>query len=53
MRHPRGVKGFMFIAIQRRRVDRHVPWGALAQVMDAIKQSGLTQVSLVTQPYTR
>jgi biopolymer transport protein TolR len=35
------------------RADRHVPWGALAQVMDAIKQGGLKQVSLVTQPYTR
>jgi biopolymer transport protein ExbD/biopolymer transport protein TolR len=34
------------------RADERVPWGSLAQVMDAIKQSGLNRVSLVTQPYS-
>lgn len=33
------------------RADEHVSWGMLAQVMDAIQQGGLTQVSMVTQPY--
>jgi biopolymer transport protein TolR len=33
------------------RADERVPWGALAQVMDALKQGGLKNVSLVTQPY--
>ena len=35
------------------RADEHLPWGQLAQVMDAIKQGGLQKVSLVTQPYDR
>jgi biopolymer transport protein ExbD/biopolymer transport protein TolR len=27
-----------------------VPFGAFASVMDAVKQSGITNVSIVTQP---
>ncbi len=32
------------------RADQDVPFGAFAVVMDAVKQSGITNVSIVTQP---
>ena len=32
------------------RSDEDVPFGAFATVMDAVKQSGITNVSIVTQP---
>ncbi len=32
------------------RADENVPFGAFATVMDAIKQAGITNVSIVTQP---
>ncbi len=32
------------------RADERVPFGAFATVMDAVKQSGITNVSIVTQP---
>ena len=32
------------------RSDQQVPFGAFANVMDAVKQSGITNVSIVTQP---
>jgi biopolymer transport protein TolR len=32
------------------RCDERVPFGAFASVMDAVKQSGITNVSIVTQP---
>ena len=32
------------------RADEDVPFGAFATVMDAVKQSGITNVSVVTQP---
>ena len=32
------------------RSDQQVPFGAFAAVMDAVKQSGITNVSIVTQP---
>jgi biopolymer transport protein ExbD/biopolymer transport protein TolR len=32
------------------RADEDVPFGAFATVMDAVKQSGVTNVSIVTQP---
>jgi biopolymer transport protein ExbD/biopolymer transport protein TolR len=32
------------------RSDERVPFGAFAAVMDAVKQSGITNVSIVTQP---
>ena len=32
------------------RSDETVPFGAFASVMDAVKQSGITNVSIVTQP---
>jgi len=34
------------------RADEDVPFGAFATVMDAVKQSGITNVSIVTQPLT-
>jgi biopolymer transport protein ExbD/biopolymer transport protein TolR len=34
------------------RADENVPFGAFATVMDAVKQSGITNVSIVTQPLT-
>ena len=35
------------------RADENVPFGAFATVMDAVKQSGITNVSIVTQPLER
>ena len=32
------------------RADENVPFGAFATVMDAVKQSGIANVSIVTQP---
>ena len=32
------------------RADEEVPFGVFASVMDAVKQSGITNVSIVTQP---
>jgi biopolymer transport protein ExbD/biopolymer transport protein TolR len=43
MRDPRNQ--FIFV-----RADENVPFGAFATVMDAVKQSGITNVSIVTQP---
>lgn len=33
------------------RSDENVPFGAFATVMDAVKQSGITNVSIVTEPF--
>jgi biopolymer transport protein TolR len=43
IRDPRNQ--FLFV-----RADENVPFGAFATVMDAVKQSGITNVSIVTQP---
>lgn len=43
IRDPRGQSIFI-------RSDENVPFGAFATVMDAVKQSGITNVSIVTQP---
>jgi len=43
IRDPRNQ--FIFV-----RADENVPFGAFAMVMDAVKQSGITNVSIVTQP---
>jgi biopolymer transport protein ExbD/biopolymer transport protein TolR len=32
------------------RADERVPFGAFASVMDAVKQTGITNISIVTQP---
>jgi biopolymer transport protein ExbD/biopolymer transport protein TolR len=37
----------MVVTIDR---DQTVPFGAFASVMDAVKQAGITNVSIVTQP---
>lgn len=33
------------------RADENVPFGVFAAVMDAVKQSGVTNVSIVTEPF--
>ncbi len=43
IRDPEGQSVFV-------RADENVPFGAFATVMDAVKQSGVTNVSIVTQP---
>jgi biopolymer transport protein ExbD/biopolymer transport protein TolR len=32
------------------RADERVPFGAFASVMDAVKQAGISNISIVTQP---
>ena len=32
------------------RADERVPFGSFASVMDAVKQAGITNISIVTQP---
>jgi biopolymer transport protein TolR len=32
------------------RADEQVPFGAFASVMDAVKQAGITNISIVTRP---
>lgn len=43
IRDPQGQSIFV-------RSDENVPFGAFATVMDAVKQTGITNVSIVTQP---
>ncbi len=43
IRDPQGQSVFI-------RSDENVPFGAFATVMDAVKQTGITNVSIVTQP---
>jgi biopolymer transport protein TolR len=43
IRDPKGQAIFL-------RSDENVPFGAFATVMDAVKQAGITNVSIVTQP---
>ncbi|MGH9580492.1 MAG: ExbD/TolR family protein [Terriglobales bacterium] len=35
------------------RADENVPFGAFATVMDAVKQAGISNVSIVTEPLTQ
>jgi biopolymer transport protein TolR len=35
------------------RADERVPFGAFASVMDAVKRAGITNISIVTQPYEK
>ena len=35
------------------RADENVPFGVFAAVMDAVKQSGITNVSIVTEPLSK
>jgi biopolymer transport protein TolR len=46
VRHPEGQSIFI-------RSDENVPFGAFATVMDAVKRTGITNVSIVTQPIER
>ncbi len=46
IRDPRGQSIFV-------RSDENVPFGAFATVMDAVKRTGITNVSIVTQPLER
>jgi len=43
LRDPGRQSGFL-------RADQNVPFGAFATVMDAVKQAGITNVSIVTEP---
>jgi biopolymer transport protein ExbD/biopolymer transport protein TolR len=35
------------------RADQKVPFGSFASVMDAVKQAGISNISIVTQPFDR
>jgi biopolymer transport protein TolR len=35
------------------RADESVPFGAFASVMDAVKQAGISNISIVTQPLSK
>jgi len=35
------------------RADQKVPFGAFASVMDAVKQAGITNISIVTRPFDK
>jgi biopolymer transport protein TolR len=43
--HGGGAKQVIYL-----RADERVPFGAFASVMDAVKQAGITNISIVTQP---
>jgi biopolymer transport protein TolR len=43
--NPKETKRVVYV-----RADQKVPFGAFASVMDAVKQAGITNISIVTQP---
>ncbi len=43
--NPRNEKKVIYV-----RADQSVPFGAFASVMDAVKQAGIMNISIVTQP---
>ena len=43
--NPKETKRVVYV-----RADEKVPFGAFASVMDAVKQAGITNISIVTQP---
>jgi biopolymer transport protein ExbD/biopolymer transport protein TolR len=43
--NPKGDKRVVYV-----RADEKVPFGSFASVMDAVKQAGITNISIVTQP---
>jgi biopolymer transport protein ExbD/biopolymer transport protein TolR len=47
LRRGNGDSGHQVIYL---RADERVPFGAFATVMDAVKQAGITNISIVTQP---
>jgi biopolymer transport protein TolR len=44
-RNPNNEKKVVYV-----RADQAVPFGAFASVMDAVKQAGIANISIVTQP---
>jgi biopolymer transport protein ExbD/biopolymer transport protein TolR len=46
--NPRDQKRVVYV-----RADQKVPFGAFASVMDAVKQAGISNISIVTQPLER
>jgi biopolymer transport protein ExbD/biopolymer transport protein TolR len=46
--NPQNEKKIIYV-----RADESVPFGAFASVMDAVKQAGITNISIVTQPLTK
>lgn len=45
---PKAAKRVVYL-----RADQKVPFGAFASVMDAVKQAGITDISIVTRPFDR
>jgi biopolymer transport protein ExbD/biopolymer transport protein TolR len=45
---PKDTKRVVYV-----RADQKVPFGAFASVMDAVKQAGITNISIVTQPFDK
>jgi biopolymer transport protein ExbD/biopolymer transport protein TolR len=43
--NPKNQKNVVYV-----RADQSVPFGAFASVMDAVKQAGIMNISIVTQP---
>lgn len=50
---PSGAKGDPAKRVIYVRADEQVPFGAFASVMDAVKQAGVTNISIVTRPIER
>ncbi len=50
---PAGTKGDPAKRVIYVRADEQVPFGAFASVMDAVKQAGVTNISIVTRPIER
>jgi biopolymer transport protein ExbD/biopolymer transport protein TolR len=46
--NPKETKRVVYV-----RADQKVPFGAFASVMDAVKQAGITNISIVTQPFDK
>ena len=46
--NPKNEKKVIYV-----RADESVPFGAFASVMDAVKQAGISNISLVTQPLAK
>lgn len=44
-KNPKNEKKVIYV-----RADQAVPFGAFASVMDAVKQAGISNISIVTQP---
>jgi biopolymer transport protein ExbD/biopolymer transport protein TolR len=46
--NPKNEKKVIYV-----RADESVPFGAFASVMDAVKQAGISNISIVTQPLAK